>query len=209
MKTRILTALIGLAFLTAVPVRAQFIVNDPVNVATSISNTVKEIVQTSKTVKNTLDNFKEVEKVYKQGKEYYDGLRKVNNLVKDARKVQQTILMVGDISDIYVNSYKKMLSDKNFSFEELTAIAFGYSQLLEESAALIKELKQIVNPTTLSLNDKERMDVIDRIYSAVSEYRSLASYYTNKNISVSYLRAKKQNDTQRVLDMYGTTERYW
>ncbi len=200
----------GLSLFCSRQVQAQFIVNDPINVATSIANTAKEIIQTSKTVKNTLDNFKEVEKVYKQGKEYYDALKKVNNLVKDARKVQQTILMVGDISDIYVNSYKLMLQDKNFSFEELAAIAFGYTQLLEESASLIKELKQIVNPSSLSLNDKERMDMIDQIYREVSEYRSLVSYYTNKNISVSYLRAKKQNDTQRVLDLYGTAnERYW
>ena len=33
-------------------------------------------------------------------------LKSVNNLVKDARKVQQTILMVGDITDIYVNSFQ-------------------------------------------------------------------------------------------------------
>lgn len=185
----------GLSLFCSRQVQAQFIVNDPINVATSIANTAKEIIQTSKTVKNTLDNFKEVEKVYKQGKEYYDALKKVNNLVKDARKVQQTILMVGDISDIYVNSYKLMLQDKNFSFEELAAIAFGYTQLLEESASLIKELKQIVNPSSLSLNDKERMDMIDQIYREVSEYRSLVSYYTNKNISVSYLRAKKNRTT--------------
>ena len=29
-------------------------------------------------------------------------VKSVNNLVRDARKVQQTILMVGDITDIYV-----------------------------------------------------------------------------------------------------------
>ena len=43
------------------------------------------------------NNFQETVKIYKQGKEYYDGLRKVKNLVRDARKVQQTILM-GEIS---------------------------------------------------------------------------------------------------------------
>ena len=32
-------------------------------------------------------------------KKYYDALKSVNNLVKDARKVQQTILMIGDITD--------------------------------------------------------------------------------------------------------------
>ncbi|WP_436414960.1 DUF4141 domain-containing protein [Petrimonas sp.] len=209
MKQKILILIVTITSI-GLPANAQFIVNDPINVATSIGNTVKEIVQTSKTVKNTLDNFKEVEKLYTESKKYYDALKKVNNLVKDARKVQQTILMVGDITDIYVNSYKLMLQDKNFSFEELTAIAFGYTYLLEESASLLTELKQVINPTTLSLNDKERMDLIDNIYEKVSEYRSLVSYYTNKNISVSYLRAKKENDTQRVLALYGSAEeKYW
>ena len=209
MKRKILILIVTITSI-GLPANAQFIVNDPINVATSIGNTVKEIVQTSKTVKNTLDNFKEVEKLYTESKKYYDALKKVNNLVKDARKVQQTILMVGDITDIYVNSYKLMLQDKNFSFEELTAIAFGYTYLLEESASLLTELKQVINPTTLSLNDKERMDLIDNIYEKVSEYRSLVSYYTNKNISVSYLRAKKENDTQRVLALYGSAEeKYW
>ena len=39
---------------------------------------------------------------------------------------------------------------------------------------------------------------------------SLVNYYTRKNISVSYLRAKKKNDTDRVLALYGSAdERYW
>ncbi len=53
------------------------------------------------------------------------------------------------------------------------------------------------------------MDIIERIHNEVSEYRNLVGYYTNKNISISYLRAKKANDTQRILDLYGTNERYW
>jgi len=209
MKTKIIILMVGLALFYTKHAHAQFIVNDPINVATSIGNTVKEIIQTSKTVKNTMDNFREVEKLYAQGKEYYDALQKVNNLVKDARKVQQTILMVGNISDIYVNSYRRMLNDKNFSHDELMAIAFGYAQLLDESTELLKELKVVTTATSLSMSDKERMDIIERIHSEVSEYRNLVGYYTNKNISISYLRAKKANDTQRILDLYGTNERYW
>ena len=70
-----------------------------------------------------INNFKETVKIYEQGKKYYDALKSVNNLVKDARKVQQTILMVGDITDIYINNYQKMMHDDNFSVEELSAIA--------------------------------------------------------------------------------------
>ena len=189
---------------------AQWVVTDPTNLAQSIINTTKEIVQTSKTVKNTLDNFKEVEKLYNESKKYYDALKKVNNLVRDAQKVKETILMVGEISDIYVKNYKKMLSDPNFSPEELVAIANSYTKLLGESNNLLKELKQVVNITTLKMTDKERMDVVDRCYKEIRDYRNLVRYYTNKNISVSYLRAKKQQDTDRVLSLYGTdNERYW
>ena len=60
------------------------------------------------------------------------------------------------------------------------------------------------------MNDKERMDVIERVYKEVRNYYNLVRYYTNKNISVSYVRAKKQNDTQRVLELYGTAnQKYW
>jgi hypothetical protein len=103
-----------------------------------------------------------------------------------------------------------MMNDPNCSAQELSAIANGYSVLLGESTELLKELKQIVNSSTLSLNDKERMDIIDRVYKEVKEYHSLVRYYTNKNISVSILRAKKQNNTKRVLDLYGSpNQKYW
>ena len=137
-------------------------------------------------------------------------LRKVKNLVRDARKVQQTILMVGDITDIYVTNFERMLSDPYFTPEELSAIALGYTKLLEESAHLLNDLKTVVNENGLSMNDKERMDIIDRCYNDMLQNRSLVQYYTNKNIGVSYLRAKKRNDLDRVMALYGSpNERYW
>lgn len=190
--------------------KAQFVVTDPANLASGILNSANEIVQTSSTVSNVVKNFNEVKKVYEQGKEYYDQLKAINNLVKDARKVQQTVLLVGDVSEMYVNNFGKMLNDPNFNAQELASIANGYSALLTESTELLKELKEIITSNGLSLNDKERMDVVDRVYKEVKAYHNLVRYYTNKNISVSYLRAKKQNNTQRVLDLYGTSnQKYW
>lgn len=197
-------------FAAAPSAKAQFVVTDPANLASGILNSANEIIQTSSTVSNVVKNFKEVEKVYKQGKEYYDKLQSINNLVKDARKVQQTVLLVGDVSEMYVQNFGKMLNDPNFSASELAAIAKGYSALLGESTELVKELKQIVTSSSLSLSDKERMDIIDRVYKEVKEYHGLVRYYTNKNISVSILRAKKQNNTKRVQELYGTPgQKYW
>lgn len=204
------TLLTALIFAVSTFTKAQFVVTDPANLASGILNSANEIVQTSSTVSNVVKNFNEVKKVYEQGKEYYDQLKAINNLVKDARKVQQTVLLVGDVSEMYVNNFGKMLNDPNFNAQELASIANGYSALLTESTELLKELKEIITSNGLSLNDKERMDVVDRVYKEVKAYHNLVRYYTNKNISVSYLRAKKQNNTQRVLNLYGTSnQKYW
>mgnify|MGYP003609928803 CR=1 FL=1 len=199
-----------LMFAVTPTMKAQWVVTDPTNLAQGIVNTARQIIQTSTTATNMINNFKEVQKVYNQGKEYYDKLKAVNNLVKDARKVQQTVLLVGDASEIYVKNFGKMINDPNFSPQELTAIANGYSILLNESVELLKELKQIVSVSTLSLNDNERMEIIDRVHKEVKEYHNLIRYFTNKNISVSYLRAKKTNNSSRVLELYGTAnQKYW
>jgi len=64
--------------------------------------------------------------------------------------------------------------------------------------------------STAETPERGRREVVDRCHSKMKRYRNLVSYYTNKNISVSYLRAKKQQDTDRVLSLYGTdNERYW
>lgn len=195
---------------TATTVRAQWVTFDPSNLAQSIVNTTRNVIQTTTTAENMVKNFQETVKIYEQGKKYYDALKSVHNLVKDARKVQQTVLLVGEISDIYVNSFQKMLADENYTTDELAAIASGYTKMLEESSGMLDELKTVVTQTGLSMTDKERMDLIDRIYRDVKNHRNLVRYYTNRNIGVSYLRAKEKNDTRRVLDLYGTdNQRYW
>ncbi|MEC4034319.1 DUF4141 domain-containing protein [Myroides odoratimimus] len=210
MKKRLQIVVVAMLLILPIQSNAQWVVTDPTNLASGILNSANEIIQTSSTVSNVIKNFKEVEKVYKQGKEYYDKLQAVNNLVKDARKVQQTVLLVGEVSELYVKNFGKMLNDPNFSAQELVAIANGYSVLLQDSTELVKELKQIVSASSLSLNDKERMDIIDRVYKEVKNYHNLVSYYTRKNIGISILRSKKKNNTQRVLDLYGTSnQKYW
>ena len=84
--------------------------------------------------KYAASEFQQTVKIYEQSKKYYDALRSVHNLVKSARRVQQTMLLVGDISDIYISNFRSMLDDTNYSAEELTAMAAGYTKLLSASA---------------------------------------------------------------------------
>ena len=150
-------------------------------------------------------------KIYNQGKAYYDALKTVHNIVKDARKVKLTIEMVSEITDIYVSGFNRMVSDRNFSADELAAISAGYARLLEEGGALVTELKNIVTSGNgLSMSDKERMDVVDEIYTRMVRYRNLTRYFTDKTISVSFIRSQRSGDAARVQALYGKpNERYW
>ena len=187
--------------------KAQWTVVDPTNLVQNI----RTAVQGTTTASNMIKNLQESVKIYQQGKEYYDALKSVHSLIKDARKVQKTIEMVSEITDIYVTGFNKMLADPNFTANELAAISTGYARLLEEGGALVTELKNIVTGSNgLSLSDKERMEVIDDVYNKMLEYRNLTKYFTQKSISVSYIRAKDKNDTERVLSLYGSpSQRYW
>jgi len=190
---------------------AQWVTFDPSNLAQSIVNATKNIVQTSTTATNMVNNFKETVKIFEQGKEYYDALKKVTNLVKDARKVQQTIVMVGDITEIYVTNFQKMLADENFTVAELAAIANGYAKLLSHAGDMLKDLKEVVTSGNgLSMSDRERMEIIDHVHKEVSQFKNLTNYYTRKNISVSFVRASESGSMSRVAMLYGSDDqRQW
>ncbi len=206
MKRIILCLTVALS-LFSFQAKAQWVVTDPTNLVQNVVSAV----QGTTTATNMISNVQESIKIYKQGKEFYDALKSVHNLIKDARKVQKTIEMVSEITDIYVTGFNKMLADPNFTANELAAISTGYARLLDEGGALVTELKNIVTGSNgLSLSDKERMEVIDDVYHKMLRYRNLTKYFTQKSISVSYIRAKEKGDTERVLSLYGTpSERYW
>ena len=196
-------ALISISF----QAKAQWAVIDPSNLVQNI----QQVVKSSSTLTNMVKNVQETVKIYEQSKQYYDALKSVNNLIKDARKVKLTIEMISEISDIYITGFNKMVADPNFTVDELAAISLGYARLMEEGGALVTELKNIITSSNgLSMTDKERMEMIDQIYNRMLGYRNLTRYYTQKSISISFIRAKAKADTDRVLALYGSpSERYW
>lgn len=189
---------------------AQWVVSDPGNLAQSIINSAKEMVETAGTKANTLNGFLETKKVFEQGKAYYDALKSVHDVVKGGAKVAKSIGLVMEISETYVDNYQKMLSDGNYTPEELAAISSGYAMLIDESSDVLQDLKNVVNVTGMSLTDAERLAMIENAYRNLLNYRNLVRYYTNKTISVSYLRARKKNYMDRVMALYGNSnEKYW
>lgn len=206
MKKIIVCLTLALAF-CGFEAKAQWAVIDPSNLAQNILTVGK----TGTTATNVINSFKEMQKIYSQGKEYYDKLQAVHNIIKDARKVKETVAMVSEISQIYSSNFNKMLSDKNFTVAELEAISNGYTILLKESGNLITDIKNVVSGSNgLFMTDAERMGIIDNIHTKMLEYRNLVKYFSKKSISVSFIRSQEKGDMERVRALYGDpSERYW
>ena len=97
MKKKILSRLLVLsAFIVPVSVQAQWVVSDPGNLVQGIVNSVNEMVETSQTAQNALSTWKETSKIFEQGREYYEKLRKVNDLISGSEKVKESVLMLSD-----------------------------------------------------------------------------------------------------------------
>ena len=134
----ILTLFVGLLCFTY-QAKAQWTVIDPSNLVQNI----KSAVQSSTTATNMVKSLQESIKIYNQSKAYYDALKSVHNIIKDARKVKLTLEMVSEITEIYTSGFNRMVSDPNFTVDELAAISAGYARLLEEGGALVTELKTV------------------------------------------------------------------
>lgn len=185
---------------------AQFVVADPTafsqRAVQQITNITEQIQQKYELVRQ----FQETNKIYTQGKEWYDGLKRVNQTVAEYQKIYETLQLTGEIVDLYATNIQRFRIDQNFSPREVGYITDGYGKLLKESSRLVDDLNLGAKPTGLSLTDKERLDMINTTYEKVREHKALVQYFTNKNISVSYLRAKKKNNTQGVMRLYGLAQ---
>ena len=204
---KILFCLMALMGLCTYQAKAQWTVIDPSNLAQNILTVSK----TATTASNVINSFKEMQKIYDQGKQYYDKLESVHNLIKDARKVKETVELVSEISHIYSTNFNKMLSDRNVSVSELEAISNGYAKLLNESGNLLADIKNVVSISNgLSMTDAERMSIIDEIHAKMVEHRNLVRYFSKKSISVSFIRSQEKGDLARVKSLYGNpSDRYW
>ena len=196
MKKILLSLVLAVSFF-GFEAKAQWAVIDPSNLAQNILTVSK----TATTATNVINSFQEMQKIYNQGKEYYDKLQSVHNLIKDARKVKETVELVSEISQIYSTNFNKMLTDKNFT----------HAELLKESGNLLSDIKNIVSASNgLSMTDAERMAIIDEIHSKMIEHRNLTRYFSKKSISVSFIRSQEKGDMEHVRALYGDpSERYW
>lgn len=135
---------------------AQWVVHDPTSFFQAIENSIHEVEESSK--------------ILQQGKEYYDSLKNVHHLIKNARQVGEcSSLSLRMISD-YKTSVSKITAAGYFSSEQVEVYVRQQNRLMNSVAGTLNDLKQIIVNTGMSLSDKDRLDAIDTYHGRIAGY---------------------------------------
>lgn len=144
------------ALLGATRANAQWVVHDPTSFLQAIENSIHEVEESSK--------------ILEQGREYYDALKNVHHLIKDARQVKDcSSLSLQMIAD-YKNAVSKINSAGYFTSDQVAIYIGQQNRLMTSVAGTLDDLKNIIVNTGMSLSDKDRLDAIDTYHSRIAGY---------------------------------------
>lgn len=173
---------ISAALLGAPRANAQWVVHDPTSFFQAIENSIQEVEESSK--------------ILQQGREYYDALKNVHRLIKDARQVKDC----SSLSLQMIADYKEAISKINgagyFTSDQVAIYMGQQNRLMASVAGTLDDLKNIIVNTGMSLSDKDRLDTIDTYHSRIAGYyhqsRMLNQQMLGEITAVEQRKAKKR-----------------
>lgn len=117
-------------------------------------------------------------------------LQKVSYLIKDYKRIKQTKEMLDKIIYIYTTKLPLLVQDENFTTRQAAVIVESFDLVLDDSRQLVSTiLNTIVADDLFMMDDKQRYDTINGIYTDVKKHYGTICYLYNKLAWASYQRS--------------------
>lgn len=180
----------------ALHIKAQIPVTDGANLAQSIIDYALQITNGTSTIDNTLNTFQETRKVFDQGKKYYDGLQNVHGIIKDGRKVQESISLSVQMITGYSRTMGQLSGDKNFTSEQMRVYNTQQSNIMLGASDIIEDITKVITNTGMSMSDKERLDALEsyhiKMVSLYNKSRRLNLQMIGESESINQRKSQKR-----------------
>ncbi len=116
-----------------------------------------------------------------------ESLQKVSYLIKDYKRIRQTKEMLDKIIYIYTTKLPLLVKDENFTTRQAAVIVESFDLVLDDSRQLVTSiLNTIVEDNLFMMDDKQRYDTINGIYTEVKKHYGTICYLYNKLAWASY-----------------------
>ncbi|SHE35595.1 hypothetical protein SAMN05444274_101145 [Mariniphaga anaerophila] len=126
-----------------------------------------------------------------------ESVEKVSSLIKDYRRVQETRDLLRKVVEIYTKKMPRLLQDESFSPGQVAVIVESFDIILEESRQLVTTiLNSILQDNLFLMDDKQRYDTINEIYTGVKQHYGTISYLYNKLRYASFVRSHHPDATE-------------
>ncbi|QIL78248.1 MULTISPECIES: hypothetical protein [Hymenobacter] len=135
--------------------------------------------------------------------EWYDGLFKINSVVRDYQRVQTIWSYQSRILDLYTQNMTQLRQNPYLTPVQLQGIAKGYTVLMTENVALLDDLTVILTPDAAKMTDAQRLKFINKLSDKVVHQYQLVAYFTARNQAIAAQQKQAVNDTQVLKKLYG------
>jgi hypothetical protein len=114
-------------------------------------------------------------------------LQKVSYLIKDYKRIRETKDMLQKIIQVYTEKLPKLVQDQNFTTQQAAVIVQSFDLILDDSRQLTTSiLNTIVEDDLFMMDDKQRYDTINGIYTEVRKHYGTICYLYNKLMYASF-----------------------
>jgi len=126
-----------------------------------------------------------------------ESIEKVSTLIKDYKRVDETREMLGKVIGIYTEKLPQLVQDENFSPQQAAVIVESFDIILEDSRKLVTTiLNNILQDDLFMMDDKQRYDTINEIYTSVKQHYGTISYLYNKLLYASYMKSHQSGNLE-------------
>ncbi len=130
-------------------------------------------------------------------------LQKVSYLIKDYKRIKQTKEMLDKIIYIYTTKLPLLVQDENFTTRQAAVIVESFDLVLDDSRQLVTSiLNTIVEDDLFMMDDKQRYDTINGIYTDVKKHYGTICYLYNKLAWASYQRSFNNGQIEKFAFYY-------
>ncbi|QIL78338.1 hypothetical protein [Hymenobacter sp. HDW8] len=135
--------------------------------------------------------------------EWYDGLLKINSVVRDYQRVQTIWSYQERILTLYAQNMIQLRQHPYLTPVQVQGMVKGYTVLMSENVALLDDLTTILTPDAAKMTDAQRLKFINRISDKVVHQYQLVSYFTARNQALAAQQTQAAKDRQVLKKLYG------
>lgn len=135
---------------------------------------------------------------------FLDGLLAVSPEVRKYRKVAEIISMQSRLVKEYKAAFRSFNQTDLFSEKELNYMSTVYGQLASRSLKNLEALLSVVTAGELRMNDEERLEAIDRIFSDLEDKLVFLRSFNSKAYVVSRQRSAEISGISSMQQLYQT-----